>query len=893
MADWKPEIRRRLTNLELEPMREAAIVEELAQHLDDCYEALLSGGASPSEAHQQTLAELSRDELLTHELRRVERQTDPEPIVFGTNRRSNMITGLWQDLRFGARMLAKQPGFTLIAVLTLALGIGANTAIFSVANGMLLKPLPFKNPEQLSLIRLDWRGVQGRPRIAAAEVLDFRQQTQLFAGFDVVALSNLSLTGDDMEKIPSATIGEGLLPLLGVTPLLGRNFSDKTVSGQVVMISYELWQRRFGGDPGMAGRKIEVNNFSATVLGVLPQGFKLQLRPGTDVPEQIDLYYPGAFNDNSLGTGRRDHSLITVARLKPGVSFAQAQSEIDAIAARLAQQYPQVYDGGGVRFHLVPLHKDLVQKAKPAILALLGAVGFVLLIACANVANLILARTDARTKELAIRRALGAGRPRIIRQLVTENLLLALLGGAGGLLAASWGVKALLLLWPDNLPRRESIGIDGTVLAATLGLSLLAGLGLGLILAWQATKADVNAGLKEGGRQSSRGRGRLRNGLVIVEVALSLVLLLGTGLMIRTFVKLNQLDWEFNPGNLLTLQVNLRPRSFKEDESRWRFYQQALEKVRALPGVDAVSGVSLLPLSGSGALAQYALDEASAFTVSSQTVLPDYFGVMGIRLLAGRTFTPLEMEQKLPLVVVDENLTRQLWPNENPIGKKLLRRPRTPEQQWVEVIGVVNHVRANDFRADNQPQLYQPYTTSGLFDMSLVVRTKVEPFALGAAIKKAVEQLGTERPVHGIRLMNDYVAGQLAETRFALSLIGLLAALALILCLVGLYSVIAYTVSQRTHEIGIRLALGAQGRDVLRLVLGQGMTLVLLGVLAGVAGALALTRALTSLLFGVSATDPLTFAIVVLLLSAVALVACYLPARRATKVDPLIALRCE
>jgi putative ABC transport system permease protein len=800
-----------------------------------------------------------------------------------------------QDLRYGVRMLLKNPSFTLVAIITLALGIGANTAIFSVANGVLLKSLPFKDPERLALIRLDWRGVQGRPRIASAEVLDFRQQTRLFAGFDVIAASNLSLTGEEMEKVPSATIGEGLLPLLGVRPFLGRNFSEKQVGGQVVMISHELWQRRYGGDQQIVGRKIEVNNFTATVIGVMPQGFKLYLGPGTDLPEQIDLYYPGAFNDNSLGTGRDGHSLTTVARLKPGVTFAQAQSELDTIAAEMVRQYPQVYTGGNVRFHLMPLHKDLVQKAKPAILALLGAVGFVLLIACANVANLILARTDARAKELAVRRALGAGRRRIIRQLVTENLLLALLGGGAGLLAASWGVRALSLLWPANLPRRESIGIDSTVLAATLVISLLVGLGLGLILAWQATKADVNAGLKEGGRQSSRGRGRLRHGLVIAEVALSLVLLLGAGLMVRTFIKLNRLDWGFNPDNLLTLQVNLRPRSFQDTGRRWQFYQQALEKVRALPGVTAVSGVSPLPLSGSGAIEQYALDESAAtsFPVSSHTVLPDYFSTLGIRLLAGRAFTPLEMEQKLPLIVVDAKLARQLWPNETPIGKKLLRRPRTQQQHWVEVIGMVEHIKASGFREDGRPQLYVPYTTTGFFDLSLVVRTQTEPFALGAAIKKEIEQLGTERPVHSLRLMNDYIAGQLAETRFALGLIGLLAALALLLCLVGLYSVIAYAVSQRTHEIGIRMALGAQASDVLRLVLRQGMALVVVGVLMGLVGALLLTRALSNWLYEVSATDPVTFAGMALLLGGVALLACYLPARRATRINPVEALRHE
>jgi putative ABC transport system permease protein len=496
---------------------------------------------------------------------------------------------------------------------------------------------------------------------------------------------------------------------------------------------------------------------------------------------------------------------------------------------------------------------------------------------------------------MTIRSALGAGRMRILRQLVTENLLLALLGGAGGVLIAVWGVSLLLTLRPANLPRQAEIGIDGAALMVALALSLLTGVCLGLIPAWQAVKTDVNAGLKEGGRQSSPGRGSLRNVLVIAEVALSLTLLVGAGLMMRTFASLNRLDWGFNPNGLLTMQVNLNPRSFSDIGGRWRLYQQALENVRTMPGVESASGAAPLPLSGDTTIASYALDEAAATPLSASlsTVLPDYFRVMGVRMIAGRDFTPLEIEQKLPLVVVDANLARQAWSNENPIGKKLLWRPRTKGQQWVEVIGVAEHVKANGFREDGRPQIYLPYLSYPIYDMSLVVRYKGDPLALGPTIKREIERMGTQRPVHTFRAMADYVAGQTAETRFLLLLIGVLAAVALLLCLVGLYSVVAYSVSRRTREIGIRMALGAQSRDVLRLTLKQGMALVFAGVATGVIGALALTRGLSGLLFGVGATDPLTFISVAFLLCFVALVACYIPARRATRVNPVVALRHE
>ncbi|PYV31289.1 MAG: hypothetical protein DMG09_26065, partial [Acidobacteria bacterium] len=844
--------------------------EELRFHLEKQIEDNIKAGMTGEEARYAALRSFGGVEQIKEECRDM--------------RGTRCIEDLVQDLRYGLRTLRRSPGFATVAVLVLGLGIGANIAIFSVANGVLLRPLPYADPERLALIRLDFRGVTGHAGIAPAEVQDFRRHTRLFEGFEVIAPNNSSLTGEIMEKIPSATITEGLIPLLGVRPLLGMASSDTAAGPQNrvwdVVISYELWQTRFGGDKQIIGRKIEVNNFNPAVVAVMPRGFRMYLGPGTNLPERIDLFFLGSLTADGLGTSRSDHSLTTVARLRPGVTFKRAQGEIDAIAADLARQYAKVYGNTSVRFHLVPLHKDLVGRVRPAILALLGAVGFVLLIACANVAHLVLTRTSARANELAVRCALGAGRSRIIRQLLTENLLISLIGGAAGLFIAVEGVHLLLFLRPANLPRQETIGIDGAVLAATLLLSLIPGVGLGLISAWQSTKGDINESLKTGGRQPFGGPGRLRNTLVTAEVALSLVLLVGAGSMIRTFAKLSRFDWGLDPTHLLTLQVNIQPRSFTAHESRWRFYQQALEKVRVLPGVEAVSG----------ALGETAQEPLSA---SLHTVLPEYFHSMGIRMLAGRDFAPQEYEQQLAVAIIDANLASHAWPSESPIGKRILWRPRTKEQKWLEVVGMVEHVRAAGFREEGDPQIYVPYMSHPIFDVALVVRSKTDPLTLAGVIKKEVERLGTRRPVHTIRTMDEYVADQLAETRFALVLMGIFASIALALCLIGLYGVIAYSVSRRTHEIGIRLALGAEARAVERLVLAQGIRLVATGIFAGLTGAFALTRALSSLVYGVSVTDPVTFAGIAVLLGAVALLACYLPARRAAKIDPIAALRCE
>ncbi len=471
---------------------------------------------------------------------------------------------LWQDLRFGVRTLLRTPGFTVIAILTLALGIGANASIFSVVNATLLRPLPYKDPDKLLAIRPDFRGVKKLPGLGGAEVIDLHEQSRLIQDIAVIAPVYTSLTGEKMQQVQAASITESFLPLLGVSPLLGRNISEKLDNGPEfvsgVLISYELWKNTFNGDPNIIGRSIEVNNFNAAVVGVMPRGFRLYFGPDTNVPANIELFFPGELDANSLGKSRIYHDIVTVARLKQGATLAQAQQEVDAITQRLIDQYPKSYENSGLKFNLIPLHSDVVQAVRPSILALLGAVGFVLLIACSNVANMLLARGKTREKELVIRTALGAGRKRIIRQLLTESLLLSVIGGGAGLLLASWGINFLLYLRPAKLPRQEDIGIDGTVLLYTLLISMLAGLIFGLVPAWKTTRFDINETLKEGVRSSSASGGeRLRSGLVIVQVALSLILFVGTGLMIRTFAKLHQVNLGFNHENILTLQGNLVP----------------------------------------------------------------------------------------------------------------------------------------------------------------------------------------------------------------------------------------------------------------------------------------------------------------------------------------------
>ncbi|MFL6208617.1 MAG: ADOP family duplicated permease [Pyrinomonadaceae bacterium] len=897
MPDWKREVQSRLRGLRLNPAREAEIVEELSQHLEDHYEASHRGGATKEEAYQAALLELTESDLLAQELRGVERTVRAEPVVLGARRRGNVFGDIWQDLRYGLRMLVKTPGFTAVAVIALALGIGANSAIFSVVNTVLLRPLPYKDPERLMMVFED-NSRHGYPRDtpAPANYIDWRDQNQVFTGMAAIAEQDFSLTGaGEPERLDGRLVSASLFPLLGVEPRLGRAFlpeEDSPGGSRAVILSYGLWQRRFGADKSIIGKSLTLNGNSHTVVGVMPPDFQFPAR-------EVQLWVPIAFTSQEAAR-RGSHYLDVVARLKSGVTVQQAQTEMTTIAARLQQQYPEQNTGVGAV--VVPLHEQLVGDIKPALLVLLGAVAFVLLVACANVANLLLARAAARQKEIAVRVALGASRLRLLRQFLTESLLLAGLGGLVGLLLSLWGVHLLKAFIPENISQAKAITVDARVLIFTLAVSLLTGLIFGLAPATQASNFNLNETLKEGGRDSATGsRGhRIRALLVVAEVAVALVLLIGAGLLINSFLRLHNVDPGFRADHLLTMQIALPKQKYPDQTHRSVFYDELLRRVEALPGVQSAGVTTNLPLYPQGNSIGITIEGRPApapgqeLIVATRVVSPHYFQTMGIQLLRGRGFSEQDKADAPGAVVISETMARRFWPGEDPTGKRICPgRPESPED-WMTIVGVVRDVRQFGLAAELKPQMYLSYAQAGFFaPRDLVVKTSVDPLGLAATVRANVWAVDKEQPVSDIRTMEEILSESVARQRFSTLLLGAFAALALVLAAVGLYGVMSYSVAQRTHEIGVRMALGAQTRDVLKLVVGQGLKLVLVGVLIGLAAAFVLTRVMASLLFGVSATDPVTFITISLVLLSVAVLASYIPARRATKVDPLIALRYE
>jgi predicted permease len=806
-----------------------------------------------------------------------------------------------QDLRYGFRMLMKRRSFTAVAVLALALGIGANTAIFSVVNAVLLRPLPFKEPERLVAV---WETnaklgaeMRNRNEVAMGNFLDWRTQNKVFEQLGALFFANVNLTGTgEPERIQSMVVTTNLFQTLGVQPAAGRAFlpeEENVNSPRACIISHGLWQRRFGSDPGVLGRTLTLNGNPSTVVGIMPQGFQLQF----PVSMQVDMWMPMRI-DATVAADRQAHYLYVVGRLGRGVSLEQAQSGMSAVAGQLQQQFPETNAEKGA--NVLSLHKQLVGEVQPYLYVLFGAVGFVLLIACANVANLLLARTAARQREIAIRTALGARRRRLVRQLLTESIMLAALGGLLGLLLAYWGVDLLIALSPADVPRLNEVGLHGPVFAWTLLVSLLTGVLFGLAPALQASNPDLNEALKESGGRSTGGlkSSRLRSLLVVSEVALALVLLVGAGLMIRSFIELQQTSPGFEATNLLTMNISLPRQKYKESGQANVFFNQLFERVRAMPGVVSVGGIDPLPLSGSNATMGFVMQGGPALApadrpeVGERTVTPDYFKAMGIPLIKGRALTEADREDTPRALIINEALARKYWPNEEALGKRL-GFDEADKQVWWEVVGIVGNVKHERLDREAKPEMYVPYQQSPKNFMSLVVRTAADPAGMAAAVRSQVLAVDPDQPVFDIKTMDERLSKSVAQSRFTMLLLAVFSGLALTLSAVGVYGVMAYTVTQRTHEIGVRVALGAQQRDVLKLVLGQGMKWTLAGVGVGLAAALILTRVMSSLLYGVTATDPLTFIAVAALLSAVALLACFIPARRALKVDPMEALRYE
>ncbi|HEX8144123.1 MAG TPA: ABC transporter permease [Pyrinomonadaceae bacterium] len=816
---------------------------------------------------------------------------------------------LWQDLRFGTRMLWKNPGFTAVSVLTLALGIGANSAIFSIVNAALLEPLPYPNSEGLVMV---WGNFQrlnmNRLGVSAPEFFDYKSQNDVFSEVAAYQPLTFNLTqSDEPERISGARVSATLFTLLGTQPLAGRTLleeEERPDRSRVAVLSQRLWQRRFNSDRALIGKSVALDGESYTVVGIMPQGFRFPLSEPYDT-ERSDVWVPIAFTPQEL-SDRGRYSFRMIARLRPGASLAQARAEMNTIGQRLEQEYPRTYRGpkgedGGWHVTVTTLREEVVGNARVFLLILLGVVGFVLLIACANIANLWLARASTRRREVAIRTALGAGRARLVRQFLTESVMLALLGGGAGLLLAMWGVELLSAASPRGIPRLDEADLDIRVLGFTLGVSLLTGLLFGLVPALQSSRVELSESIKENSRSATTGYGwrRLRGLLVVSEVALALVLLIGAGLLLKSFGRLLAVDPGFNAENVLTMRMSLPPSRYTGPQERVNFYGQLLEGVKALPGVEAASITTALPLSGVNFGGPFSI-EGRPLDMSGKpphayvrTVAPDYFKVMGIAFIKGRDFGAVDTDKSQPVVIINEAFARGFFNNGEAIGQRIkIGAPGSP-RPWMLVAGVVRDVKSDGLDAEATPEMYMPYSQDIVSAMTLVIRTRSDPASSVAAVRHALQAVDKDQPVYNIRTMEQLLGESVAQRRLNMLMLGAFALLALLLATTGIFALMAYTVAQRTREIGIRMALGAQKSDILKLVFRQAMSLTVLGLCLGLAAAFALTRLMTSMLFGVSATDPQTFIGIALLLTVVSLVACYIPARRAMKVDPTIALRYE
>ncbi|MGE0887196.1 MAG: ABC transporter permease [Blastocatellales bacterium] len=808
---------------------------------------------------------------------------------------------LWQDLRFGIRTLIKSPGFAIVALLTLALGIGANSAIFSVVNSILLRPLAYKNPEQLVMINHNYIKINLKASVSAFGYKHYVENAKSFESIAAMTGWAANLTGEgEPERLTGQSVSANFFQTLGAEAAKGRTFAtgeDTEGKNRVLVLSHGFWQRRFGGDPNILNKTLSLNGENYTVVGVMPEGFQF----GRELGMIIDLWRPIVFTPDQLSSNSiTNEFLMVIGRLRQGVTQEQAQTEMKSIAANLRQQYMQGADATNWDLLLTSFRELIVGDIRLMLWIVMLVVGFVLLIACANVANLLLARAAARQKEIAVRTALGAGRWRIIRQLLTESVMLSVVGGAFGLLIGYWGVKALVSLNEDRIPRANEISLDWRVLLFTFGVSILTGVLFGIVPAIQTTKADLHETLKEGGRSAAAATKHwVRSVLVVAEIALALAVLVGAGLLVKSFMRVQEVNPGFNPQGLLTMSLSLPDFKYSEAPQRANFYKQLIHDVSALPGVQSAGAVSVLPLSGQGSSGSFTIEGRDVPRGQSSphgarwAATPDYFKTMGIPIIRGRYFEERDTADGKQVVIIDQALAAKYWPNEDPLGKRMVFEGTRDNPNWREIVGIVGHVKHTDLEGESRAQYYIPHQQRAQPGMTVVVRTTGDPNALASAARNAVRNLDKELPVFRVRTMDQFVADAMAQRRFALLLIGIFAGLALLLAAIGLYGVMAYSVTQRTHELGLRMALGAQAGDVLKLVVKQGMLLAGIGLGIGIVGAFFLSRLMKTLLFNVSATDPVIFTAIAATLAAVALVACFFPARRATKVDPMVALRYE
>ncbi len=903
MRNWEQYVREQLSLPELTPERESRIARELAAQLEDFYRDAIARGASEAQADAHARAQIRDWPSFAAEVRRADAPNarpraarwseKVEDVGYTTSRGWNMLSDFLRDMRYASRQLAKSPGFTAVAVLTLAFGIGANSAIFSVVNAVLLRPLPFSEPE--TLVRVYEVVPQyGTFSVAPANFFDWREQNTAFERIAIYNTGSVSYSeGEIPERIVNALVSWDTFDLLRAQPMLGRTFTaeeDTPGKNNVIILSYGMWQRLFGGDRNVLGRTVKLNNAMSTIIGVMPSGFYFPTR-------DTQFWSPIAINRSNATRG--GHYLGVIARLNNHVSVEQAGAEMKAIAARLAQQYPA--NNAGESAEVITLHEQVVGDVRPALLTLLAAVGLVVLIACGNVANLLLVRASVRQKEIAVRTALGAGRRRLMLQMLAESTVLALAGGALGLLLAYAAIKPLQTLSAGSVPRVEDVAIDASVLVFTLALALLTGIVFGLVPAWQASRANLSEVLKEGGRTSASSGSRwLRNALVMAEVALSLVLLVGASLLLRSFAKLTNVDPGFRSENVLAFRVALPRASYPQAQNQIAFYDGLIQRLESSPQVLSAGMTQTLPMRGNYTLGflidgRPPLPPAEQPSANYRAISPRYFETLGIPLLRGRTFTERDAAGAPQVAIVDDAFVRRHFPNEDPLGRSIDIGNGT--DGFYEIVGVVGDVHHSGLDATAEPTMYAPYAQDNFTGMWMLVRTSGEPVQLAGAARSAVRDLDRSLPAFAMQPLADVVDDSVAQRRFSMLLLALFAAIALFLAAVGLYGVLSYTVSQRTQEIGLRMALGAQHSDLMRMVVGHGMKLALIGIGVGLASAFglasALTRFVAAQLFDVTPFDTVSYTATALAILAIAALACYLPARRALRVDPLTALRHE